>query len=168
MRGSVADLNSQASEQALPEELSQELRTLLVLSTHRIEKTRDIAFKYLNRLIMSFPSLMCDPPLVLAILEVLTMMSRACEDEFTDEVSLRSANKSPLMITPCSSILFTSFTPAAQISLFISVIATRFGTMSWLYSSAIHGIGSSLLWVVRPSNFKPLCRSIWPLVNQRP
>lgn len=90
MRGSVADLNSQASEQALPEELSQELRTLLVLSTHRIEKTRDIAFKYLNRLIMSFPSLMCDPPLVLAILEVLTMMSRACEDEFTDEVSLCS------------------------------------------------------------------------------
>jgi phosphatidylinositol 4-kinase len=87
MRGSVADLNMQAAEQMLPEQLSQELRQLLVLSTHRIEKTRDIASKYLNRLIMSFPSLMCDPPLVVAILEVLTMMSRACEDEFTDEVS---------------------------------------------------------------------------------
>jgi hypothetical protein len=86
MRGSIADLNMQSSEQSLPEELSQELKQLLVLSTHRIEKARDIASKYLNRLIMSFPSLMCDPPLVVAILEVLTLMSRACEDEFTDEV----------------------------------------------------------------------------------
>jgi phosphatidylinositol 4-kinase len=86
IRGSVSDLNMQASEQALPADLPQELRQLLVMSTHRVEKARDIANKYLDRLIMSFPSLMCDPLLVVAILEVLTMMSRACEDEFTDEV----------------------------------------------------------------------------------
>lgn len=29
---------------------------------------------------------MCDPPLVFAILEVLTLLRRACENEFTDEV----------------------------------------------------------------------------------
>jgi phosphatidylinositol 4-kinase len=48
-----------------------------------------MASKYLNRLITSFPSLMCDTPLVFAILEVLTLLRRACENEFTDEVCLK-------------------------------------------------------------------------------
>jgi len=29
---------------------------------------------------------MCDPPLVFAILETLTLLGKACENEFTDEV----------------------------------------------------------------------------------
>jgi phosphatidylinositol 4-kinase A len=86
IRGCIADLNSKAAQHALPDCLSSELRTLLVLSTHRIEKTRVVASKILNRLIESFPSLMCDPPLVFAILEVLTLLRRSCENEFTDEV----------------------------------------------------------------------------------
>ncbi|EGO21128.1 hypothetical protein SERLADRAFT_452259 [Serpula lacrymans var. lacrymans S7.9] len=85
IRGCVNDLNIQASEQSLPDYLSGELRKLLVYSTHRIAKARDIANKYLNRLITSFPSLMCDPPLVYGILETLTLLRRACENEFTDE-----------------------------------------------------------------------------------
>ncbi|KAF8077714.1 hypothetical protein FPV67DRAFT_1462774 [Lyophyllum atratum] len=85
IRGCINDLNSQASRQMLPNNLSSELRALLVYSTHRIEKARDIASKYLNRLITSFPSLMCDPPLVFAILEVLTLLRQACENEFLDE-----------------------------------------------------------------------------------
>ncbi|EIW84881.1 hypothetical protein CONPUDRAFT_117099 [Coniophora puteana RWD-64-598 SS2] len=85
MRGSIADLNAQALQQALPSQLSNELRTLLVYSTHRVARVREEAFKYLNRLITSFPSLMCDAPLVYAILEVLTLLRRACEDEFMDE-----------------------------------------------------------------------------------
>ena len=83
----MAGLNTQASQQALPDALSEELRTLLIFSTHRIAKAREMASKYLNRLITSFPSLMCDPPLVFAILEVLTMLRRGCENEFIDEVS---------------------------------------------------------------------------------
>ncbi|KAK7467455.1 Phosphatidylinositol 4-kinase stt4 [Stygiomarasmius scandens] len=85
IRGCISDLNIQAAQQSLPECLSSELRTLLVGSTHRIEKARDIASKFLNRLITSFPSLMCDPPLVFAILEVLTLLRRSCQNEFTDE-----------------------------------------------------------------------------------
>ncbi|KAH9952080.1 atypical/PIKK/PI4K protein kinase [Amylocystis lapponica] len=85
IRGCIIDLNSQAAKQALPEQLSEELRALLVSSTHRVPKARDVASKYLNRLITSFPSLMCDPPLVSAILEVLTLLRRACENEFVDE-----------------------------------------------------------------------------------
>ncbi|CAK5277296.1 unnamed protein product [Mycena citricolor] len=85
IRGSVSSLNELAAQQALPETLSAELRSLLVHSTHRVGKARDIASKYLNRLITSFPSLMCDPPLVFAILEVLTLLRRACENEYLDE-----------------------------------------------------------------------------------
>ncbi|KZT09606.1 atypical/PIKK/PI4K protein kinase [Laetiporus sulphureus 93-53] len=85
IQGCITDLNSQAARQALPRALPEELRSLLVCSTHRIAKARDIASRYLNRLITSFPSLMCDPPLVFAILEVLTLMRRACENEFIDE-----------------------------------------------------------------------------------
>lgn len=86
IRDSINDLNSKASQQALPKHLSSELHALVVLSTHRIAKARDIAFKYLNRLITSFPSLMCDPVLVFAILEVLTLLQRSCENEYVDEV----------------------------------------------------------------------------------
>ncbi|KAF8913519.1 hypothetical protein CPB85DRAFT_1299266 [Mucidula mucida] len=85
IRGCVGDLNVQAAQQALPEVLSSELQTLLICSTHRVAKARDVASKFLNRLISSFPSLMCDPPLVFAILEVLTLLRRSCENEFTDE-----------------------------------------------------------------------------------
>ncbi|KAG7092795.1 hypothetical protein E1B28_009114 [Marasmius oreades] len=85
IRGSIPDLNTQASQQALPDTLSFELQKLLILSTHRIAKARDVASKFLNRLLSSFPSLMCDPPLVFAILETLTLLRRACENEFVDE-----------------------------------------------------------------------------------
>ncbi|KAK0463795.1 uncharacterized protein EV420DRAFT_1520089 [Desarmillaria tabescens] len=85
IRGCINDLNAQAAQQALPEALSSELRALLLCSTHPVARARDIAFKFLNRLISSFPSLMCDPPLVFAILEVLTLLRRSCENEFTDE-----------------------------------------------------------------------------------
>ncbi|PCH37888.1 atypical/PIKK/PI4K protein kinase [Wolfiporia cocos MD-104 SS10] len=85
IRGCVIDLNSLAAKQALPNQLSQELRVLLVCSTHRIAKAREIASRYINRLITSFPSLMCDPPLVFAILETLTLLRRGCENEFIDE-----------------------------------------------------------------------------------
>ena len=86
IQGCIRELNVQAAKQALPQELPSELRSLLLASTHRIASARDIASRYLNRLITSFPSLMCDPPLVFAILEVLTLLRRACANEFFDEV----------------------------------------------------------------------------------
>lgn len=77
-----------AAKQSLPQALSEQLRGLLVCSTHRIARAREVASKYLSRLITSFPSLMCDPPLVFAILETLTLLRRACENEFLDEVGI--------------------------------------------------------------------------------
>ncbi|KAG6820652.1 hypothetical protein H0H93_013851 [Arthromyces matolae] len=85
IRGCIGELNAQASQQTLPLGLSSQLQALLIYCTHRIENARDIASKYLNRLITSFPSLMCDPPFVSAILEVLTLLRQSCENEYLDE-----------------------------------------------------------------------------------
>ena len=82
MRGSVNVLNAKASRQALPIGLSSELVVLLMWSAHRIDKARDIAMGYLNRLITLFPSL------VFAILEILTILRKACENEHYDEARM--------------------------------------------------------------------------------
>lgn len=82
----IRNLSRQAVEHSLPVSISQDLRALLIFSCHRVAHTRSVAMEYLNRLITSFPSLMCDPPLVFAILEVLTLLRNACEGEYTDEV----------------------------------------------------------------------------------
>ena len=74
------------SRQTLQTGLSDELRVLLTRSTHRINKARDAAFGCLNRLITSFPSLVRNPSLVLATLEVLALLCKACENEHYDEV----------------------------------------------------------------------------------
>lgn len=87
MQAATGELSKQVVEHSLPECIYDELRSLLESSCHRVAKCRDTAAKHLNRLITSFPSLMCDPPLVFAILEVLTMLRKACEGEFLDEVS---------------------------------------------------------------------------------
>lgn len=87
IRSYVGVLSRKIVDHSLSKELSGELRQLLAASCHRVAKPRDIAAKYLNRLITSFPSLMCDESLVCAILEVLTLLRKACEGEFTDEYS---------------------------------------------------------------------------------
>ncbi len=87
MRGFVASLSRKIADHALSKELSLEMRLLLQYSTHRVGKARELASKYLDRLISSFPSLMCDAPLVYSILDCLTLLRKACEGEFVDEVT---------------------------------------------------------------------------------
>ena len=86
MRDCHNQMSRKIVEHCIPGHVSSELRHLLIYSCHRIGKAREVASRYLNRLITSFPSLMCGAPLVFAILEVLTILRRACEGEFTDEV----------------------------------------------------------------------------------
>jgi phosphatidylinositol 4-kinase len=99
IRGCINDLNAKAAQQALPKHLSTELRSLVVGSTHRVAKAREIASKYLNRLITSFPSLTCDPLLVFTILEVLTLLQRSCENEFVDEVCRQVQDRAEAQLT---------------------------------------------------------------------
>lgn len=82
----VENLSHQARTQSLPGELLDELQVLLISSTHRVAKARAVASKYLDKLITYFPSLMCNPLLVFAILEILTLLRRSCEGQYVDEV----------------------------------------------------------------------------------
>jgi phosphatidylinositol 4-kinase len=86
MRGCIAGMSRKIVDHSLDASISSELRCLLVFSCHRIAKVRDLASKYLNRLITAFPSLMCDSPVVTSVLEVLTLLQKACEGEVLDEV----------------------------------------------------------------------------------
>ncbi|ELU44766.1 phosphatidylinositol 4-kinase beta [Rhizoctonia solani AG-1 IA] len=94
--------------------LSVELRKLLVASTHRISKIRELAMKYLQRLISAFPSLLCDPPFVVALLEVLTLIHRACEGEFTDEVSANSTSEGLAIYFPFDKVLSPTRLPLSK------------------------------------------------------
>lgn len=84
-------MTGQIVEHQLPRRVTSELKILLVHSCHRVSKAREIASRYLNRLITTLPSLMCSAPLVFSILETLTILRHACEGEFVDEVSLSRA-----------------------------------------------------------------------------
>jgi phosphatidylinositol 4-kinase A len=95
MRDCQIDLSKKIIEHSIPRQISTQLRALLVYSCHRINKAREVASRYLNRLITSLPSLICGDPLVFAILEVLTILQRACEGEFTDEVQLTFFHRIP-------------------------------------------------------------------------
>ncbi|KAF8350539.1 hypothetical protein F5887DRAFT_939764 [Amanita rubescens] len=85
MRSCVHELIGKVSQQACPPCLYSELQSLLVYSTHRISKARYIGLKFLNLLITSLPSILCHPPLIFALLDVLTLLKRSCENEFVDE-----------------------------------------------------------------------------------
>lgn len=88
MQDSIDEMSRQVVDHALPETISKELQNLLVAGCHRIGSVRAVASSYLNRLITSFPSLMCDPPLVCAILEVLNLLQQATAGESKSEVTL--------------------------------------------------------------------------------
>lgn len=88
MRSCVHELVGKVSQQACPPCLYSELQSLLVYTTHRISKARDVGLKFLNLLITSLPSVLCHPPLIFALLDVLTLLKRSCENEFVDEVHI--------------------------------------------------------------------------------
>lgn len=165
IRGSISNLNSKASEQSLPRELSAELRELLVCSTHRVKQAREIASRYLHRLITSFPSLMCDPPLVYAILEILTLLRQACDNEYYDEASsfLLRLLLLPFTLahnTSCSTTLCTSSTlggPGSHSS--CRTITKSAGTYS-RNCSATPRTGSVWLWLVHPWSCSPRSRCV--------
>lgn len=64
-----------------------EVRAILLECCHQYSQVRTVSIRYLNDLITSFPSLICEASVVAAILELLTVLRRACQAEFVDEVS---------------------------------------------------------------------------------
>ncbi|KAJ9110206.1 hypothetical protein QFC20_003058 [Naganishia adeliensis] len=82
----LAGLSSQVLDHDMPDTVSEEVRKMMVATTHRYAKVRQIAVKYLNAILTSFAALMCDRKIVFTLLEVLTLLRRSCEDELVEEV----------------------------------------------------------------------------------
>lgn len=60
---------------------------MLIATTHRYAKVREVAMKMVDMIIKAFAALMCDRQIVFTVLEILTLMRRSCEEEYTDEYS---------------------------------------------------------------------------------
>lgn len=83
----IEDLSHQVNDHALDPRVSAEVKNLMLGSCHRFAKVRAVSRTFLDKLIGSFPSLLCDPDLVVTMLEMLTLLRRGCEGEYNDEYS---------------------------------------------------------------------------------
>ncbi|ORY78396.1 hypothetical protein BCR35DRAFT_304996 [Leucosporidium creatinivorum] len=63
----------------------REVREVLLETSHQFAKVRTVATRYANDLFANFPSLLCAEEVVTVLLEMLTVLRRACLAEFVDE-----------------------------------------------------------------------------------
>lgn len=70
--------------------VADEVCKILVGCTHRFRKVRETALNYAKQILETFSSLMCDRGVVFTLLEILTLLRRSCELQYTDEASLRA------------------------------------------------------------------------------
>lgn len=92
LRGFLARMSASVLEHSMNGAVvSEEVRRLLIASTHRYRKVREVALKHLDSILTSFAALMCDRQIVFVLLEILTLLRRSCEDIYTDEVGIHRA-----------------------------------------------------------------------------
>ncbi|GAA6057472.1 hypothetical protein JCM3770_000778 [Rhodotorula araucariae] len=78
-------LSSQAPLHALDATAYSQVRAVLLHTTNSTPAVRMTALRYLDNLLASFPSLVCNLGVITVMLELLTVLRRACLDEFVDE-----------------------------------------------------------------------------------
>lgn len=66
----------------------REVREILLETAHQFIKVRTVATRFANELFANFPSLLCAEEVVTVLLEMLTVLRRACLAELVDEVRL--------------------------------------------------------------------------------
>lgn len=74
-------------EHRMPPMVSVEVRKILIACTHRIRRVREVALQHARQIIETFSALMCDRDVVFTLLEMLTLVRRSCEMQYTDEYS---------------------------------------------------------------------------------
>ncbi|CAO1634457.1 unnamed protein product [Parajaminaea phylloscopi] len=83
----IDDLSGRISTHSVDPRVSSEVRNLMLGSCHRVEKVRVVSRRFLDRLVVAYPSLLCDQDVVFAMLEILTLLRHACEGQYRDEFS---------------------------------------------------------------------------------
>lgn len=118
-----------------------EIREILLQCCHQFSRVRIISVRYFNELVSSFPSLLCEATVVDVLLELLTVLRRACQAEFIDEVcflTLQHLSRLGAHLLPYSTLPPTlsnrlgeiSCSPCPTTTLFAMVFCRR--CTSWL------------------------------------
>lgn len=71
----------------LPGSVADEVCSILISCTHRYRKVREVALNYAKQILETFSALLCDRKVVFTLLEILTLLRRSCELQYTDEVN---------------------------------------------------------------------------------
>jgi phosphatidylinositol 4-kinase len=83
----LKQLSLQVVNHRMPPVVATEVCKILIACTHRFRKVRETALQYARDILETFSALMCDRQVVWTLLEILTLMRRSCELQYTDEVS---------------------------------------------------------------------------------
>ncbi|KAG0096965.1 phosphatidylinositol-4- kinase [Podila epicladia] len=70
---------------SLDDSVRQQVRNLVIACTHRLKKVSTLSNKWVQRMIVTFPQLMCDKALLTLVLELSELLWLSCENEMTDE-----------------------------------------------------------------------------------
>ncbi|WVQ84613.1 hypothetical protein IAT38_006768 [Cryptococcus sp. DSM 104549] len=83
----LKQLSRQVVTHSLPPTVASEMCKILVACTHRMRKVRETALSYARQILETFSALLCDRQVVFTLLEILTLLRRSCELQYTDEYS---------------------------------------------------------------------------------
>jgi phosphatidylinositol 4-kinase len=82
----VASFDHKVRRHAVKRGIAQDLKSMILECCTVSAKARQAAFTSLDTTFSSFPVLLCDSELLIAMLECLTLLRNACESEMDDEV----------------------------------------------------------------------------------
>ncbi|KAG0346277.1 phosphatidylinositol-4- kinase, partial [Podila humilis] len=81
----IAEAQTKVLSHSLDDGVRQQVRNLVIGCTHRLKKVSALSTKWVQRLIVAFPQLMCDKALLTLVLELGELLWLSCENEMTDE-----------------------------------------------------------------------------------
>ncbi|KAF8932770.1 phosphatidylinositol-4- kinase [Dissophora ornata] len=81
----VSESQIKVLSHSLDDNVRQQVRNLVIGCTHRLKRVSSLSNKWVQRMITSFPQLMCDKALLTLVLELSELLWLSCENEMTDE-----------------------------------------------------------------------------------
>ncbi|KAG0329284.1 phosphatidylinositol-4- kinase, partial [Podila horticola] len=81
----MSEAQAKVVAHSLDDSVRQQVRNLVIACTHRLKKVSTLSSKWVQRMIVTFPQLMCDKALMTLVLELSELLWLSCENEMTDE-----------------------------------------------------------------------------------
>lgn len=81
----LQEIRSRMADHSVDPRVVDEIQNLFLGAAHRIAKVREISRRFLDTIFGAYPALLCDPKLIVVVLEMLTLLRRGCEAKYTDE-----------------------------------------------------------------------------------